>query len=171
MATLKESTCANDNGRSTFLLADFLARTFPWLESEPGSAAAGPRSSGSFSDLRKKLDRAGCSLRTSPDFSPATAETICEPSFSAWQTSGIYLPTGFLTLEISDCPKAEQGSSLSDILENGEVPRRFFLSAAACRKILAKAQENGIRLPAELTAALSSFSRESPEMAEGSQAD
>jgi DNA (cytosine-5)-methyltransferase 1 len=44
--------------------------------------------------------------------------------------------------------------SLSDILETGDVPRRFFLSARACRGILRRAEKRGKELPIQLRRAL-----------------
>jgi hypothetical protein len=44
--------------------------------------------------------------------------------------------------------------SLSDILETGDVPQRFYLSATACRGILRRADKRGRELPAMLHAAL-----------------
>jgi hypothetical protein len=43
---------------------------------------------------------------------------------------------------------------LSDILETGDVPQRFFLSATACRGILRRAEKRGKTLPAALATAL-----------------
>jgi hypothetical protein len=44
--------------------------------------------------------------------------------------------------------------SLSDILETGDVPQRFFLSAKACSGILRRAAKRGKSLPRSLAAAL-----------------
>jgi site-specific DNA-cytosine methylase len=43
---------------------------------------------------------------------------------------------------------------LSDILETGDVPRRFYLSAKACAGILRRAEKRGKVLPAALEAAI-----------------
>jgi predicted nucleic acid-binding protein len=45
---------------------------------------------------------------------------------------------------------------LSDILETGGVPRRYFLSAKACAGILRRAAKRGKKLPDLLAAALAS---------------
>lgn len=45
-------------------------------------------------------------------------------------------------------------SSLSDILETGDVPPRFFLSGKACRGILRRAEKRGKALPEQLAHAL-----------------
>ena len=44
--------------------------------------------------------------------------------------------------------------SLSDILETGDVPRRFYLSAKACKGILRRAEKRGKDLPSALRCAL-----------------
>ena len=44
--------------------------------------------------------------------------------------------------------------SLSDILEAGEVPRRYYLTAKACAGILRRAEKRGKELPPALSAAL-----------------
>lgn len=45
-------------------------------------------------------------------------------------------------------------SSLSEILETGDVPRRYFLSPKACRGILRRAEKRGKELPVQLMQAL-----------------
>jgi hypothetical protein len=63
-------------------------------------------------------------------------------------------PTGFLTLNTSEFPSDAAVCSLSDILETGDVPQRFFLSATACRGILRRAEKRGKKLPPQLAHAL-----------------
>jgi hypothetical protein len=45
---------------------------------------------------------------------------------------------------------------LSDVLETGAVPQRYFLSGTACRGILRRAEKRGKDLPGALHAALAS---------------
>lgn len=70
-------------------------------------------------------------------------------------------PTEFLTLNTSEwnhslVPSHSDGGvcSLSDILETGDVPRRYFLSAKACAGILRRAVKRGKELPRVLYEAL-----------------
>jgi hypothetical protein len=63
-------------------------------------------------------------------------------------------PTEFLTLNISEYPSDGVASSLSDILEDGEVPQRYYLSGTACRGILRRAEKRGKELPEALKLAL-----------------
>jgi hypothetical protein len=62
--------------------------------------------------------------------------------------------TAFLTLSISEWPKDASVCSLSDTLETGELPQRFFLSATACKGILRRAEKRGKQLPPALEQAL-----------------
>jgi hypothetical protein len=59
-----------------------------------------------------------------------------------------------LTLNSMEFHSAAVASSLSDILETGDVPQRYFLSATACRGILRRAAKRGRELPQALLAAL-----------------
>ena len=63
-------------------------------------------------------------------------------------------PGVFLTLNISDWPNDASVSSLSQILETGPIPQRFYLSALACRGILRRAEKRGKELPEQLRVAL-----------------
>jgi hypothetical protein len=59
-----------------------------------------------------------------------------------------------LTLSISEWPKDAAVCSLSDTLETGTLPRRYFLSAKACKGILRRAEKRGKELPDALRIAL-----------------
>ncbi len=63
-------------------------------------------------------------------------------------------PTEFWTLSSSEFHSDADACSLSDVLETGEVPQRYFLSATACRGILRRAEKRGKTLPVSLQAAL-----------------
>ena len=76
------------------------------------------------------------------------------PSFEGWGKSGMGSPTEFLTLNILEFHSAAAACSLSDVLEIGAVPQRFFLSATACRGILRRAEKRGKELPQALSATL-----------------
>ena len=102
----------------------------------------------------KEKSHAGFFGKMSPVSCQLTEDGRLEPSSEGWQSAGMGSPTGFLTLNISECHTAAAVSSLSDILETGDVPRRFFLSATACRGILRRAEKRGKELPATLRRAL-----------------
>jgi len=60
----------------------------------------------------------------------------------------------FWTANGSEFRNGAVASSLPEILETGEVDRRYFLSAKACRGILRRAEKRGKALPPSLRAAL-----------------
>jgi hypothetical protein len=64
--------------------------------------------------------------------------------------------TEFLTLNTSEWHSAAAVFSLSDTLETGDLPQRFFLSATACQGILRRAEKRGKVLPEQLQRALES---------------
>jgi hypothetical protein len=74
-------------------------------------------------------------------------------------------PTEYLTLNISDWPKDASVCSLSDILETGDVPQRFYLSAKACQGILRRAAKRGKELPQPLMFALVQVATPSTQVA------
>jgi hypothetical protein len=59
-----------------------------------------------------------------------------------------------LTLSISEWHSAAAVCSLSDTLETGDLPQRFYLSPKACAGILRRADKRGKTLPPALEAAL-----------------
>jgi hypothetical protein len=72
-------------------------------------------------------------------------------------------PTEFVTLNISEWPSDAAVCSLSDTLETGDVPQRFYLSATACQGILRRAEKRGKKLPPLLHQALLSVAQETSE--------
>ena len=85
--------------------------------------------------------------RTSPASCHLTEGGILEPSSRRWGKSGMGSPTEFWTLNTSEWPSDAAVCSLSDVLEIGDVPQRFFLSAKACQGILRRAERRGKKLP------------------------
>ena len=92
--------------------------------------------------------------RTSLAFYRQTLDATLPPSFPGWASAGIGGPTAFSMLSISDWPNDASVCSLSAILETGDVPQRFYLSARACTGILRRAARRGKTLPATLETAL-----------------
>ena len=101
--------------------------------------------------------------RTSPVSCRLTEDGILEPSSECWQNSGMGSPTGFWTLNISEWPSDAAVCSLSQTLEVGNVPQRFFLSPTACKGILRRAEKRGKELPPALAEALNSVARSTQE--------
>jgi len=92
--------------------------------------------------------------RTSPASCPVTEDGILAPSSGSWANSGMGSPTEFLTLNTSEWPSDADVCLLSHILETGDLPQRYFLSATACQGILRRAEKRGKKLPAMMDAAL-----------------
>ena len=104
--------------------------------------------------LLQNIGPAGWFGRTSPASFPVTEDEILPHCFEGWQNSGMGSPTEFLTLSTLEFHSGAVACSLSDILETGNVPQRFFLSATACRGILRRAEKRGKELPKQLQQAL-----------------
>jgi hypothetical protein len=66
------------------------------------------------------------------------------------------------TLNISEYPSDGVASSLSDILETGELPQRYWLSGRACQGILRRAEKRGKELPWALKSALLAVASQTP---------
>ena len=96
----------------------------------------------------------GLSGKTSPAFCRMTEEGLLESSSGSWGNSGMGSPTAFLTLSSSEFPSDADVCSLSDVLETGDVPQRFYLSPKACAGILRRAAKRGKTLPEPLALAL-----------------
>jgi len=108
----------------------------------------------SFCALLMLLGLDGFSGKTSPASCRLTQDGRLEPSSGRWRSSGMGSPGESWTHSSSECPSAVVASSLSDILETGDLPPRYFLSAKACLGILRRAEKRGRKLPAPLQAAL-----------------
>ncbi len=114
-----------------------------------------------FVPLLHGIGPASCFGRTSPAYCHQTEDGTLVPSSGSWASSGMGSPTEFLTLSLCEwtatgVPSHSDGSvcSLSDVLETGEVPQRYFLSAKACAVILRRAELRGRALPEALRLAL-----------------
>jgi len=107
-----------------------------------------------FCDWLIAFAPAGSFGRMCPESCQATEDGTLVPFSGAWSNSGMGSPTECLTLSISESPSVVVASSLSDILETGDVQQRFFLSAKACAGILRRAEKRGKSLPPSLAEAL-----------------
>lgn len=142
--------------QSTFLWEEPRARTSASLDFERDLLVIEARSPSSLVVSLDACAPGGWFGRTSPECFPLMTEPPSESSCGPWQSSGMGPPTAFLTLSTSEFPSAGVACSLSDILETGDVPPRYFLSATACRGILRRAAKRGKLLPPLLQAALES---------------
>ena len=152
MATSRQSETMSD--QLTFSLEEPHAKTsaspdceLDWLERVATSRS-------NILNLLGVYAPAGWSGRTSPVSCRLTEGGRLEPSSGAWQNSGMGSPTEFLTLSTSEFHSGAVASSLSDILETGDLPEQYFLSARACAGILRRSERRGKELPLKLRTAL-----------------
>lgn len=110
--------------------------------------------------------------RTSPASCRQTKDGTLQPLSEGWKNSGIMRPGECLTLNLSEWTgmgglslKDEGVCSLSDILETGDVPQRYFLSPKACKGILRRAEKRGKELPSQLRHALEQVATRPGEIA------
>jgi hypothetical protein len=88
-----------------------------------------------------------------------TKEVISDTSYPRFLNSGILSPTQCWTLSTSDWRSGATVCSLSEVLETGEVHRRYFLTSKACQGILRRAEKRGKELPPQLKAAMEEVAR------------
>ena len=115
--------------------------------------------------LLTSIGPSGWSGRTCPASCHRETDGTLEPSSEGWQNSGMGGPTGCLTLSTSEWPSAAAVCSLSQVLEVGNVPPRFYLTPKACAGILRRAAKRGKDLPGPLRAALANVATQTPAMA------
>ena len=124
-------------------------------------------------DLFTESPPSSCFTRTSPDFSPTKREPTdvflrrLPAKLSRWNHQG----ADGQTLVVCLVPKEQSRGassmpnispwhndaavcSLSQVLETGSIPPRYFLSGTACAGILRRAEKRGKDLPAALKQAL-----------------
>jgi len=140
----------------------FRVRTSVWPAGGPVYPAAAAVSGLNSSGLCPNCHHDGLSLRMFPDsYLPIAGETSV--SYSAvWPTSGSAWRGECWTRAGSERPSAVVASSLSDVLETGDVPKRYWVSARAAEGILRRARRRKKVLPPRLMAALEELASTSP---------
>ena len=133
---------------------DSPAKTYRWLDDVLDLLESVADCSSSSCGSSMSSVPAGLLSKTSLVFCRAIGEGIWASSSGRWGNWGMGGPTGCLTLNGSEFPSAAVVSSLSDVLETGDVPRKYFLSPKACRGILRRAAKRGRELPTQLREAL-----------------
>ena len=101
------------------------------------------------------LNPSGSFGKTCRASSVQTVDGTLVPSLGRWQNAGMGSHTGCLTLNTSEFPKDADVCLLSDVLEIGNLPQKFYLSPTACAGILRRAEKRGKKLPELLQIALS----------------
>src|SRR5271166_6088894 len=164
-ATSRQSTRATMK-QSSFLWAEPPARISRSLDFARALLASAAVSPSSLCILLDGFAPAGWFGRTSPASCRLTEAEPLVPSSGSWGNAGMGSPTEFLTLSISEFHSGAGASSLSDILEIGDLPQRYFLSPKACAGILRRAEKRGKTLPPQLHAALATMAAAAPEATE-----
>jgi hypothetical protein len=138
--------------------------TFSWGEL-PASHSASPESEVEWmtrvvnlplhmQESLPSIAHGGLYGKMSPEFCPQTKDGISLPLSGNWSNSGMACAGECWTLSTLEFPNDGKESLLSDILETGALPPRFFLSAKAARGILRRAEKRGKELPERLRRAL-----------------
>ena len=119
-------------------------------------------------ELLLEYARHGSCLKTSLDCCRRMRDGTLVPSSGRWMSAGILEHGQALTHNSSGFRSGASACSLSDILETGDIPRRYFLSSRACAGILRRAEKRGKELPPTLRRALEQVAggRNEPEKAE-----
>ena len=165
----------------TFLLEAHPAKTLASQESEWALAEREAYSHSTLCGWLMKAAQSGLFGKTFPVFSQATAAKILpncyryspdgkltrpqtdgevsessnsRPDVSGWRGGCLTCSIAEWTAFRERYHNAETVCSLSDILETGDVPRKYFLSQKACLGILRRAEKRGKELPKVLEDAL-----------------
>lgn len=89
-----------------------------------------------------------------------TKTTLSPASWPDFKNSGMVAPGELWTLNTLEFRNDAVAVSLSDILETGDLPQRYYLSPIACRGILRRAEKRGKELPERLREVLELVSKE-----------
>jgi hypothetical protein len=147
----------------TFWSAEHLASHSPSPDSAKDLPTPGETSLSPFWAWLTNSSPAGSSGRMSLACCHREEDGTLVPSSGRWSNSGMGSPTECWTLNTSESPSVVVESSLSRVLETGELHQRFYLSAKACAGILRRATRKGKALPPMLEQALSrSANQEEP---------
>jgi hypothetical protein len=140
-----------------------LANPSPSKESEKDSLTLGASSPLSFYDSLTSKNPDGSFGKMSPTSCVLTPDGRLEPSSGRWCNSGMGSLTECWTLAISESRRLDVVSTLSDILETGDLPPQCFLSPAACQGILNRAQDKRykVKLSPRLRTALEKVASQS----------
>ena len=140
--------------QSTFWPEAHLASLSPSPESERDWMIRVATSPSSLLGLLIDSGPYGWCGRTSPVSCRLTEDGRLEPFSECWSNSGMASHGESWMLNTSEYPSDGVASSLSDILEDGELPQRYWLSGRACRGILRRVEKRGKTLPPPLEHAL-----------------
>ena len=131
----------------TFFAEELLASPSVSLASEKDFLTRVATSCSPLVPLLQSVGPDGWFGRTSPASCPLTEDETLVPSSGSWASSGMGSPTEFWTLNILESPSNAEESSLSHVLEIGELPPRYYLSVRACQGYLRRLARNQRQMP------------------------
>jgi hypothetical protein len=123
----------------------------------------------SMLDYLQSLSPNGSFGKTSQVSSVPVVDGTLVPSSGRWQNSGMGSATECWTLSTLEYHKDADESLLSDILEIGDLPQKYYLSPVACEGILRRAEKRGKTLPIALQKALQATVATTPPEAKETQ--
>ena len=118
-----------------------------------------------FMSLLDWLEKASPELffsKTLRAYSAPTEEKILESCSQRWPSSGILSDGVLLTANTSECPNHGRGSTLSDVVETGEVQEKYFLSPNAAKGIIRRADRMGRNLRPHFRMSLEILAAQAP---------
>ena len=115
-----------------------------------------------MSKLLRQSSPDGSFSKMSPQFCPVTTGMMSSNSSPRLMNAGIVYRGRFWTHNTFPWRKGGGVSSLSDILEDGDVPQKYFLSPTACKGILRRADKRGKQIPPALRKALETVAYQAP---------
>ena len=96
-----------------------------------------------LSELCQSVSRNGSSGKMSPELCPLTEDGTSGRSSKRWTNAGITSHGECLTFNFSERPSVVVESTLSGILEVGNIPQKYFLSQRACAGIAKREGRRG----------------------------
>ena len=154
----------NSTTQSTFWSAEHLASHSPLPDCGKGWQTLAETSPLHFLEWLTASVPSGYCGKMSPEFCQ-TKEMRSDNFSQGWQNSGMSMPTGCWTLNISECHSDADVCSLSDVLEDqASIQPKFYLSQKACAGILRRAEKRGKELPEPLEAALRQVADSQPTL-------
>ena len=115
-----------------------------------------------MSKLLRQSSQDGSFSKMSPQFCPVTTGMMSSNSSPRLMNAGIVYRGRFWTHNTFPWRKGGGVSSLADILEDGDVPQKYFLSSRACNGILRRADKRGKEIPPALRQALKTVACQEP---------
>ncbi len=115
-----------------------------------------------ISELSTQLSQDGSFGKTYRVSFQQTKEWISGTLPKSLPVAGLAYAGEYLTLSGLELVSDAEESFLSDILETGDLPTKYYLSPKACQGILRRSKERGKTLPERLRLALERQAQEQP---------